>query len=158
MVVPAPMAWFCPPWCAEIEDFDAFLAAITREMAWQSADFAEELAGDDRPGEGYLGKAGQLTAARRQAEEIIMHEHEPLTLGNEEDGQEDGESASAACQHRDRPTGIYEAALDGKTPPPARISRRSSSLARTVSIRAVVAKLTSSKVTRTCMNGTAARR
>jgi hypothetical protein len=97
--------WFGPPWWAEIEDFDAFLAAITREMARQSADLAEELAGDDRPGGGYLGKAGRLTAARHQAEEIIMHEHVPLTSGDEDDGQEDGESASAACQHRDRRPG-----------------------------------------------------
>ena len=47
-------------------------------MARQSADLAEKLAGD-RPGEGYLGKAGRLTAARHQAGKIIMHEHEPLT-------------------------------------------------------------------------------
>ena len=37
------------------------------------------LAGDDRPGEGYLAKAGRLTAARLQAEEIIRHEYGPLT-------------------------------------------------------------------------------
>jgi hypothetical protein len=65
-----------------------------REVARQSADLAEELAGD-RPGEGYLGNGGRLTAARHQAGEIIMHEHEPLTSDDEDDGQEDGESASA---------------------------------------------------------------
>jgi hypothetical protein len=32
------------------------------------------LAGDDQPGEGYLGKAGRLGQARRQAEEIVLAE------------------------------------------------------------------------------------
>lgn len=43
--------WFGPPWYEQVED----------------------LAGDDQPGEGYLAKAGRLTAARHQAEEIINH-------------------------------------------------------------------------------------
>jgi len=45
-----------------------------------------ELAGDDQPGEGYLAKAGRLTAARHQAEEIIRHEYGPLTPEDGEDG------------------------------------------------------------------------
>ena len=63
------LLWPCfgPPWYAEIEDPDAFWAAIGRQLARQ----AGELAGDDRPGEGYLAKAGRLTAARYQAEEIM---------------------------------------------------------------------------------------
>ena len=48
--------WSGPPWYAEIEDPDAWLDAIRRQFAQQ--------AGDDRPGEGYLAKAGRLTAAR----------------------------------------------------------------------------------------------
>ena len=56
---------------------------------------AGELAGDDRPGEGYLAKAGRLTAARYQAEEIIRHESGPLTSGEEDDGDQDDEPASA---------------------------------------------------------------
>ncbi|MGH3188687.1 MAG: hypothetical protein ACRDPY_15660 [Streptosporangiaceae bacterium] len=51
--------WFGPPWYAEIEDPDAFWAAIAR----QADDLADDLAGDDRPGGGYLAKAGRLTAA-----------------------------------------------------------------------------------------------
>ena len=43
------------------------------------------MAGDDRPGEGYLAKAGRLTAARHQAEEIIRHEHGPLTSDDEDE-------------------------------------------------------------------------
>lgn len=82
--------WF-GPWYAEIEDPDAFWAAIGRQFARQ----AGELAGDDRPGEGYLAKAGRLTAARYQAEEIIRHESGPLTSGEEDDGDQDDEPASA---------------------------------------------------------------
>lgn len=51
--------WFGRPWYAEIEDPDAFWAAIGRQFARQ----AGELAGDDRTGEGYLTKGG--TADRR---------------------------------------------------------------------------------------------
>jgi hypothetical protein len=51
-----------------------------------TGELAGELAGDDRPGEGYLAKAGRLTAARHQAEEIIRHEHGPLTSDDEDDG------------------------------------------------------------------------
>jgi hypothetical protein len=83
--------WFGPPWYAEIEDPDAFWAAIRRQFAQQ----AGELAGDDRPGEGYLAKAGRLTAARHQAEEIIRHEYSPLTSGEEDNGDQDDEPASA---------------------------------------------------------------
>jgi hypothetical protein len=52
------------------------------------AGLADELAGDDQPGEGYLAKAGRLTAARLQAEEIINHENGSLTAPGEDD--EDG--------------------------------------------------------------------
>jgi hypothetical protein len=47
--------WFGRPWYAEIEDPDAFWAAIGRQTG--------ELAGDDRTCEGYLTKGG--TADRR---------------------------------------------------------------------------------------------
>jgi hypothetical protein len=76
----------------EIDDPAAFLAAIRQQLAGQVDELTDELAGDDRPGEGYLGKAGRLTAARHQAEEIIRHEHSPLTSDDEDDGDE---SASA---------------------------------------------------------------
>ena len=59
--------WFGPPRYAEIEDPDAFWAAIARQFVRQAGELADDLAGDDRPGEGYLAKAGRLTAARHQA-------------------------------------------------------------------------------------------
>ncbi len=87
--------WFGPPWYAEIEDPGAFWAAIARQFARQAGELADELAGDDPPGEGYLAKAGRLTAARHQAEEIIRHEYDPVPSDDEEDGGDEDESASA---------------------------------------------------------------
>ena len=66
-----------------------------RRRQFAAARLAELLAGDDRPGEGYLAKAGRLTAARYQAEEIIRHESGPLTSDDEDDGDQDDEPASA---------------------------------------------------------------
>ena len=50
--------WFGPPWYEQIEDPDAWLAAIARQFARQAGELADDLAGDDRPGEGYLAKTG----------------------------------------------------------------------------------------------------
>jgi hypothetical protein len=63
--------WFGPPWYVEIEDPAAWLDAIRRQFARQAGELADELAGDDRPGEGYLAKAGRLTAARHQAGGVL---------------------------------------------------------------------------------------
>ena len=43
-----------------------------QEAARQIDELATELAGDGQPGEDYLARAGRLTAARSQAEEIIL--------------------------------------------------------------------------------------
>jgi hypothetical protein len=80
--------WFGPPWYAEIEDFDAWLSEVRRHLAGCVDELTDELAGDDIPGEGYLAKAGRLTAARYQAEEIINHVYGPLTPEDEDDGDE----------------------------------------------------------------------
>jgi hypothetical protein len=87
--------WFGRPWYAEIEVPDACWAAIGRQFAWQAGELTDDLAGDDRPGEGYLAKAERLTATRYQAEEIIRHESGPLTSDDEDDGDQDDEPASA---------------------------------------------------------------
>ena len=71
--------WFGPPWYEQVEDLDAYLAAFWRALTRQAGELAEELAGDDQPGEGYLAKAGRLTAARHQAEEIIRHRVRPAS-------------------------------------------------------------------------------
>jgi hypothetical protein len=57
---------------ATITDPDSFFLALGLETARQIDELATELAGDDEPGEDYLAKAGRLTAARSQAEEIIL--------------------------------------------------------------------------------------
>src|SRR5260370_29598449 len=79
--------WFGPPWYAGIEDPAAWLAAIRRHLA-RVDELTDEIAGDDTPGEEYLAKAGRLTAARHQAEEIIRHEYGPLTSDDEEDNDD----------------------------------------------------------------------
>jgi hypothetical protein len=81
--------WFGPPWYEQVEDLGAYLAAFRRALTLQAGELAEELAGGDQPGEGYLVKAGRLTAARHQAEEIIRHEYSPLTPEDEDDGDND---------------------------------------------------------------------
>jgi hypothetical protein len=57
---------------ATISDPDSFFSTLGQETARQIDELTADLAGDDRPGEGYLAKAGRLTAARSQAEEIIL--------------------------------------------------------------------------------------
>jgi hypothetical protein len=81
--------WFGPPWYAQIEDPDAWQAEIRRQFARRAGELADDLAGDDGPGEGYLAKAGRLTAARRQAEEIIRQEYGSLTSDGKDEGEEE---------------------------------------------------------------------
>jgi hypothetical protein len=77
--------WFGPPWYAEIEDFDAWLAEVRRYLAGLVDELADDLAGDDPPGEGYLAKVRRLTAARHQAEQIIRQRCSQLTPDEEHD-------------------------------------------------------------------------
>lgn len=77
--------WFGPPWYEQVEDLDTYLAAFRRALTLRAGELAEDLAGDDQPAEGYLAKAGRLTAARLQAEEIINHEYGSLTPPDEDD-------------------------------------------------------------------------
>jgi hypothetical protein len=79
---------FGPPWHEQVEDLDPYLAAFRRASYLRAGELAEELADDDRPGEEYLAKAGRLTAARYQAEEIIRHEYGPPTSEDEYDGDD----------------------------------------------------------------------
>jgi len=72
---------------AQIEDPDSFFSELGMRAAERIDNLALTLAGDDQPGEGYLGKAGRLGQARRQAEEIVLAE---LILLDPEPGAEDG--------------------------------------------------------------------
>ena len=65
-------ARWLPSRYAQIEDPDSFFSDLGRLTAERIDSLALDLAGDDRPGEGYLGKAGRLGQARHQAEEIVL--------------------------------------------------------------------------------------
>ena len=80
--------WFGPVWYEQVEDLDAYLAAFRRALTLRAGELAEDLAGDDQPGKGYLAKAGRLTAARYQAEEIISREYRLPRSDDEDDGDE----------------------------------------------------------------------
>jgi hypothetical protein len=67
-------ARWLPARYALIEDPDSFFSDLGRLTAERIDSLALDLAGDDRPGEGYLGKAGRLGQARHQAEEIVLAE------------------------------------------------------------------------------------
>jgi len=71
---------------ARIEDPASFFSELGMRTAERIDSLALTLAGDDQPGEGYLGKAGRLGQARRQAEEIVLAE---LVLLEPEPGAED---------------------------------------------------------------------
>lgn len=57
---------------AGISDADAFFTELGEEVAWQVEELAERLAGEGRPGEGYLDRVARLFTARAVAEEIIL--------------------------------------------------------------------------------------
>ena len=59
---------------AQIGDPGSFFSDLGSQAEARIDALADELAGDDRPGEGFLGKAGRLGQARRQAEEIVLSE------------------------------------------------------------------------------------
>jgi hypothetical protein len=64
-------AWL-PKRYATISDPDSFFSAIGEEANRQIDELADQLAGPGQSGESYLERAGKLTAARSQAEEIIL--------------------------------------------------------------------------------------
>ena len=67
-------ARWLPARYAQIEDPGSFFTDLGAQAAERIDSLALKLAGDDQPGEGYLGKAGRLGQARHQAEEIILAE------------------------------------------------------------------------------------
>jgi hypothetical protein len=72
---------------AAISDPDAFFTELGEEVAGQVEELAERLAGEDRPGEGYLDRVARLFTARAVAEEIILPQRarpEPESESGEE--------------------------------------------------------------------------
>ena len=66
------------------------LLEVGQEAARQIDELTTELAGDGQPGEDYLARAGRLTAARSQAEEIVLPQQvlPPPEPGASEDPEE----------------------------------------------------------------------
>jgi hypothetical protein len=70
-----------------IENPDSFFSDLGNQAEARIDALADELAGNDPPGEGYLSKAGRLGQARKQAEEIVLAE---LVLLEPEAGADSG--------------------------------------------------------------------
>jgi hypothetical protein len=81
-------ARWLPARYAVIEDPDSFFTSLGTQVAEQIDQLAMQLAGDDQPGEGYLGKVGRLGQARHQAEEIVLAD---MVLLHPEPGTENDE-------------------------------------------------------------------
>jgi hypothetical protein len=72
-------AQWLPQRYATISEPDSYFSTLGLEVTQRIEELTLELAGDDRPGEEYLAKAGRLTAARSRAEEIVLPERILLT-------------------------------------------------------------------------------
>jgi len=59
---------------AAIEDPGSFFSDLGSQAEARIDSLAAGLAGDDPPGEGFLGKAGRLGEARHRAEQIVLTE------------------------------------------------------------------------------------
>jgi len=59
---------------AAIRDPETFFTDLGDQAQQKITALAWELAGDDRPGEGYVAKAGRLGEARHRAEQIVLEE------------------------------------------------------------------------------------
>jgi hypothetical protein len=82
-----------PEQYAAVEDPGGFFAALGEEAARQVDDLAEQLAGGDQPGEGYLERAGRLASARARAEEIVFPQRvlpAPEAFADDEQDDQEG--------------------------------------------------------------------
>lgn len=59
---------------ATITDPNRFFEDLGLQVQAQIAELTPQLAGQDPPGESYLGKVGRLNRARSQAEEIVLRD------------------------------------------------------------------------------------
>jgi hypothetical protein len=67
-------ARWLPHRLAAIESPETFFTSLGNQAGEKITALAWELAGDDRPGEAYLAKAGRLGEARHRAEQIVLNE------------------------------------------------------------------------------------
>jgi hypothetical protein len=85
-------ARWLPQQYAAIEDPDRFFTDLGDRASDRIAELEVEFAGDQPPGEGYLDRVGRLGQARRQAEEIVLHEMILLEPEPEADQDQDEDS------------------------------------------------------------------
>lgn len=67
-------AQFLPNRYSQIPNPDEFFTALGQEVEEQIQDLAEQIAGQDPPGEDYLSKVGRLNQARQTAREKVLAE------------------------------------------------------------------------------------
>jgi hypothetical protein len=100
-------ATWLPKRYAAIREPDSFFSAIGEEAATQIDELTDQLAGPGQPGETYLERAGRLTAARSQAEEVILPQMvlpQPETPDENQDaGQPAPETSLPAAVSPDHP-------------------------------------------------------
>ena len=65
---------YLPERYAQITNPETFFTEMGERAANEIADLEVQLAGEDSPGEGYLGKVGRLNNARSRAEEMVLRE------------------------------------------------------------------------------------
>lgn len=73
---------------------EAYFQSLAAEIESQVQDAEDQIAGPDLPGETYLEKVGRLTAARGQAEELVLADL-LYAIPPEDDDEEDGFSPEA---------------------------------------------------------------
>lgn len=87
-------ARWLPARYAAISDPDSFFSDLGTRVDQRIDSLAAHLAGDDRPGEGYLARAGRLGEARHRAEQIVLAEEvllEPEPGADEDESSQDSE-------------------------------------------------------------------
>lgn len=95
----ATMAWrhwqtWLPKSFAQIEDPEEFFTRLGEEVETEIADLGLQLAGDDPPGETYMGKLSRLNMAQLQAREKVLAERVLLDPEPEVEDQIETETRS----------------------------------------------------------------
>ena len=75
---------------AQIPDPDVFFARLGDHLSAEINTLALAMAGDDRPGEGYLAKVGRLRTARASAQEQVLRETLPPTEADDQEAEQRG--------------------------------------------------------------------
>jgi hypothetical protein len=97
-------ARWLPARYAAIEDPGSFFSDLGSRTEQRIDSLAADLAGDDQPGEGYLGKAGRLGEARHRAEQIVLAED--ILLEPEPQTSQTGTGQAEDAPEREEPWGL----------------------------------------------------